>query len=35
MPVGAVAKQSSREVYLQIQAFVEAPIKVTVELNLI
>lgn len=34
-PVGATAKQSSREIYFQIQAFVETPVKVTIELNLI
>uniref|UniRef100_A0A0A9J456 PRX2F n=1 Tax=Arundo donax TaxID=35708 RepID=A0A0A9J456_ARUDO len=34
-PVRATAKQSSREIYLQIQTFVETPIKVTIELNCI
>ena len=33
--MGATAKQSSREIYFQIQAFVETPVKVTIELNLI
>ena len=35
LPLGATAKQSSGEIYFQIQAFVETPVKVTVKLNLI